>query len=89
LLVRLMLWNVLPNNRNAHFFNLWVGKRNLPRFRSRIAEDLGNIFGLAAKGALSAQVAARIPLTEAARAMELAESSTVVGKVVIVADTHH
>ncbi|BDU00424.1 MULTISPECIES: medium chain dehydrogenase/reductase family protein [Nocardia] len=89
LLIQLTLWNMLPNHRNAHFFNLWAGKRNLPRFRSRIAEDLGNIFDLAAKGALSAQVAARIPLTEAARAMELAESGTVVGKVVIVADAHH
>ncbi|MFC9999284.1 zinc-binding dehydrogenase [Nocardia sp. NPDC127526] len=37
-----------------------------------------------ATGVLHAQVAARIPLSEAARALELAESGTVTGKVVIV-----
>ncbi|WP_194815100.1 medium chain dehydrogenase/reductase family protein [Nocardia sp. XZ_19_385] len=87
LFARLLAWNALPNKRNAHFFNLWAGKRNLTRFRNRITEDLGKVFDLAAQGALRAQVAARIPLSDAARAMELAESSTVVGKVVIVADT--
>ncbi|GEM32846.1 NADPH:quinone reductase [Nocardia neocaledoniensis NBRC 108232] len=85
LLGRLLLWNTLPNKRHAHFFNLWAGKRNLPRFRARVAEDLGKVFDLAARGELRAQIAARIPLTEAARAMTLAESSTVVGKVVLVA----
>ncbi|GAB2641194.1 medium chain dehydrogenase/reductase family protein [Nocardia goodfellowii] len=83
---QLLLWKALPNKRNAHFYNLWAGKRDLPRFRERITEDLGAVFDLAAQGTLRAQVAARIPLTEAARAMELAESSTVVGKVVIVTD---
>ncbi|MFG3525059.1 medium chain dehydrogenase/reductase family protein [Nocardia nova] len=83
---RLLLWNALPNRRNAHFFNLWAGKRNLPRFRNRITEDLRKVFDLAAQGALHAQIAARIPLTDAAHAMELAESSTVVGKVVIVTE---
>ncbi|MET9213472.1 MULTISPECIES: medium chain dehydrogenase/reductase family protein [unclassified Nocardia] len=85
LFARLMLWNALPNKRNAHFFNLWAGKRNRAGFRARIAADLGQVFALAVRGDLRAQVAARIPLTEAARAMELAESSTVVGKVVVVA----
>ena len=75
---------MLPNKRNAHFYNLWAGKRNIARFRKQIAEDLGTVFGLASTGALRAQVAARIPLTEAARAMELAESGTVTGKVVLV-----
>ncbi|MFF2087185.1 medium chain dehydrogenase/reductase family protein [Nocardia sp. NPDC058176] len=85
LLGRLLLWNALPNKRNAHFFNLWAGKRDRAGFRARVIEDLGKVFDLAARGDLRAQVAARIPLTDAARAMELAESRTVVGKVVIVA----
>ncbi|MFE6925553.1 medium chain dehydrogenase/reductase family protein [Nocardia sp. NPDC057663] len=85
LLAQILLWNALPNKRSAHFFNLWAGKRNRNRFRARITEDLGKVFDLAARGDLRAQVAARVPLAEAARAMELAESSTVVGKVVIVA----
>ena len=84
LLARLLWWNMLPNKRNAHFYNLWAGKRNITRFRRQIAEDLGTVFGLAADGTLRAQVAARIPLTEATRAMELAESGTVMGKVVLV-----
>ncbi|MFI2559941.1 medium chain dehydrogenase/reductase family protein [Nocardia farcinica] len=86
LLARLVLWNALPNKRNAHFFNLWAGKRNLSRFRARIAADLGAVFDLAAQGVLRAQVAARVPLSAAARAVELAESGSVVGKVVLVAD---
>ncbi|MFI8977008.1 medium chain dehydrogenase/reductase family protein [Nocardia asteroides] len=85
LLATLLLWNALPNRRRAHFFNLWAGKRRAARFRDRIRADLGQVFALAARGELRAQVAARIPLTEAARAVELAESSTVVGKVVLVA----
>lgn len=85
LLATLLLWNALPNRRRAHFFNLWAGKRRAARFRDRIRADLGAVFALAARGELRAQVAARIPLTEAARAVELAESSTVVGKVVLVA----
>jgi NADPH:quinone reductase-like Zn-dependent oxidoreductase len=84
LLARLFWWNTLPNKRNAHFYNLWAGKRNIGRFRRQIAEDLGAVFGLAASGVVCAQVAARIPLTEAGRAMELAESGTVAGKVVLV-----
>ncbi|MET8870947.1 medium chain dehydrogenase/reductase family protein [Nocardia sp. NPDC004604] len=81
---RLILWNLLPNKRNAHFFNIWAGKRNRARFRTEIAADLSAVFDLAAAGILRAQVAARIPLSEAARAMELAESGTVTGKVVLV-----
>jgi NADPH:quinone reductase-like Zn-dependent oxidoreductase len=39
---------------------------------------------LAAHGTLQAQVAARFPLSEAARALALAESRSVTGKVVLV-----
>jgi NADPH:quinone reductase-like Zn-dependent oxidoreductase len=42
------------------------------------------VFALVAAGQLQPQVAARIPLDRAAEAMELAESRTVVGKVVLV-----
>ena len=30
LLARLTAWNLLPNGRHAHFFNLWAGKRLRP-----------------------------------------------------------
>jgi NADPH:quinone reductase-like Zn-dependent oxidoreductase len=84
LFARLLWWNALPNRRRTHFYNVWGGKRNLPRFRARLAEDLGAVFALAATGRIKAQVAARIPLTEAGKALTLAESGTVTGKVVLV-----
>ncbi|MDX3194365.1 medium chain dehydrogenase/reductase family protein [Streptomyces sp. MN03-5084-2B] len=84
LLVRLLWWNAVPNRRRAHFYNVWGGKRNLQRFRARLAADLAAVFDLAAQGKLKAQVAARVPLTEAAKALALAESGTVTGKVVLV-----
>ncbi|MGW5744050.1 medium chain dehydrogenase/reductase family protein [Amycolatopsis sp. NPDC003861] len=84
LFARLLWWTALPNRRRAHFYNVWGGKRNLPRFRARLVEDLTAVFDLAVQGKLQAQVAARIPLTEAAKALALAESGTVTGKVVLV-----
>lgn len=84
LVARLLWWNAVPNGRRAHFYNVWGGKRNLARFRARLAEDLTAVFELAVRGQLEAQVAARIPLTEAAKALALAESGTVTGKVVLV-----
>lgn len=84
LLARLAWWSILPNGRNAHFFNLWAGKRDRRRFRARLREDLGEVLALLADGALTAQVAARFPLTDVAAAMELAESKTITGKVILV-----
>ena len=83
---RLLVWNALPNGRRAHFYNVWGGKRNLAAFRARLAEDLTRVLGLLADGTLRPQVAARVPLSQAARALELAESGTVAGKVVLVPD---
>ncbi|MFL1380151.1 medium chain dehydrogenase/reductase family protein [Nocardiopsis protaetiae] len=84
LLGRLLLWNALPNRRGAHFFNLWQGHRGLDRYRRLLAEDLGAVFALLAEGAIAPPVAARVPLEEIGRALALAESGTVVGKVVVV-----
>jgi NADPH:quinone reductase-like Zn-dependent oxidoreductase len=81
---RLLWWNLLPNRRRAVFFNIWSGLRRRDEFYARLRADLGRVFDLLAAGALTAQVAARLPLTEAAAALELAESRTVVGKVVLV-----
>jgi NADPH:quinone reductase-like Zn-dependent oxidoreductase len=81
---RLLVWNVLPNRRRASFFNIWTGVRNSEKFRARLRQDLTEVFALLADGTLRPQVAARIPLAEAARAMRLAESGTVTGKVVLV-----
>jgi NADPH:quinone reductase-like Zn-dependent oxidoreductase len=81
---RLLWWNLAPNGRAATFYNLWAGRRRRAAFRARMREDLGQVFALLAGGALTAQVAARIPLPRAAEALRLAESGTVTGKVVLV-----
>ncbi|WJV51125.1 medium chain dehydrogenase/reductase family protein [Streptomyces flavofungini] len=86
LFARLALWNALPNSRHAHFFNIWAGRRRTDAFRARLGADLGQVFALLAEGRLTAQVAARIPLSRAADALRLAESGTVAGKVVLVPD---
>ncbi|NJQ01112.1 medium chain dehydrogenase/reductase family protein [Streptomyces zingiberis] len=86
LLGRLLVWNHLPNGRSALFYNFWAGRRRLDSFRARLAEDLTQVLGLVARGELEPQIAARIPLSRAAEALALAESRTVLGKVVIVAD---
>lgn len=83
LVARLAWWNVRPDGRRATFFNVWAGHRNLARFQARIHEDLGNVFALLAQGRLSTHVAATFPLGEVAEAMRLAESRTIVGKVVL------
>ncbi|MFI9814297.1 medium chain dehydrogenase/reductase family protein [Saccharothrix variisporea] len=84
LFARLALWNALPNGHRATFFNIWAGKRRRTAFRAALRRDLGEVFALLAQGKLRAQVAARVPLSEVARAVTLAESGTVAGKVVLV-----
>ncbi|MGW4121490.1 medium chain dehydrogenase/reductase family protein [Nocardia sp. NPDC004711] len=86
LFARLLWWNALPNGRNASFYNIWAGRRRLARFRAQLAADLGAVLELAERGVLHPQIAARIPLREATRALTLAESGTVTGKVVIVGE---
>jgi NADPH:quinone reductase-like Zn-dependent oxidoreductase len=84
LLGRIVLWNILPNGRHAHFYNLWGGKSRRTAFTGRLADDLAQILQLLAAGDLVANIGARIPLIEAAHAMELAESRTTTGKIVLV-----
>jgi len=86
LIGRLVIWNLLPNGRSAHFYNFWAGRRRIDAFRARLREDLTSVLRLLADGVLTAQVAARFPLSEAGAALALAESRTVAGKVVIVPD---
>ncbi|MFG1616291.1 medium chain dehydrogenase/reductase family protein [Nonomuraea wenchangensis] len=87
LFTRLLAWNHLPNGKNAHFYNFWAGRRRLASFRDRLSTDLTQVLRLVADGAVMPQIAARIPLTDASAALTLAESRTVLGKVVIVPET--
>ncbi|EMD23104.1 medium chain dehydrogenase/reductase family protein [Amycolatopsis azurea] len=84
ILVRVMVWNSLPNGRNAYFFNVWAGRSFAKnRFRARLREDLTQVFAALKDGTITAQVAARLPLSRVAEALRLAESGTVAGKVVL------
>jgi NADPH:quinone reductase-like Zn-dependent oxidoreductase len=83
-LAQLAAWNYLPTGRRASFYNVWGGHgANPARFWARLRDDLGQVLALLRDGVLTAQVAAWLPLTEATAAMELAESHTVVGKVIL------
>ena len=85
LIGRIQAWNLAPNGRHAHFYNFWAGKSRRPDdFRVRLREDLTKVLVLVADGRLIPQVAATYPLAQVAAAMELAESHTVAGKVVLV-----
>ncbi|MFI0960376.1 medium chain dehydrogenase/reductase family protein [Streptomyces sp. NPDC021080] len=84
LLGRVWLWNALPNGRHAYFFNIWAGRAlSRTRFRARLHTDLTQVFAALQRGDVTARIAARLPLTEAAEALRLAESGTVAGKVVL------
>ncbi|MGW0425368.1 medium chain dehydrogenase/reductase family protein [Streptomyces sp. NPDC003015] len=84
LLGRVWLWNALPNRRRAYFFNVWAGRAlSRSRFQDRLRADLTEVFEALRRGEITAQIAAELPLTQAAEAMRLAESGTVAGKIVL------
>lgn len=84
MLARLYSWNLLPNKRNANFYNFWAGHSlSIRKFRQRQHADLTAVLTLLADGVLTPQVAATFPLTEAAAALALAESRTTSGKIVL------
>ncbi len=81
---RALLWSALPNGRKATLYDLWSGHRSRPRrFRRHLEADLGHVLGLLAEGTITPNIAARLPLSEAAAALALAESRTLNGKVVL------
>jgi NADPH:quinone reductase-like Zn-dependent oxidoreductase len=85
LLAKLTAWQLLPNGRRATFFNLWAGRRlRQDRFRAQLREDLAAVLELLGAGAITPQVAARYPLTDAAAALRHAESGGIAGKVILV-----
>jgi NADPH:quinone reductase-like Zn-dependent oxidoreductase len=85
LLVRLFVWNALPNGRRAHFFNLWAGRGLRPgRYRAELQHDLGRVLALLAEGAITPQIAREFPLTDAATALRYAEAGGITGKVLLI-----
>lgn len=86
ILARFGLWTLQPNRgRRATFYNFWGGKITRPdRFQRHLSADLARVLQLLAQGAITAHIAARIPLTEASKAMALADSRAAHGKVVLI-----
>ena len=85
LLLRLGMWSALPNTKRAAFYDFWGGSLISPTASRRARrEDLAKVFELLAAGAIKAVVAAKFPLREARAALEMAETRTAFGKVVIV-----
>jgi NADPH2:quinone reductase len=84
MLTQFAIWSLLPNGRKATFYNFWGGKLTRPkRFHQRLAEDLTSVLKLVASGAVTTPIAERIPLADASRALALAGSGSVSGKVII------
>jgi NADPH:quinone reductase-like Zn-dependent oxidoreductase len=82
LLVRLLWLNISSRGRKASFYNIWSGKGSTA-FRTHLREDFGQLMQLLGQGQLTPQIAARFPLAQISQAMELAESRTAYGKVII------
>jgi NADPH:quinone reductase-like Zn-dependent oxidoreductase len=80
---RLAMWT-LTSNRRALFYNFWAGKHIRPgRFHRHLEADLADTLALLANGTITAQIAARFPLVDAADAMRFASTQSVRGKVVL------
>ena len=83
-LARLLWWQVLPNGRSTSFYNIWAGHTLRPRtFRAGFRRDLSTVLGLLGEGVLAPSIAARMPLVAAPEALALAESRTVLGKIIL------
>ena len=62
---------------------LLAGQANHPRGGSAAAADLTAVTGALAEGTITAQIAARVPLTSAPEAFRLAEARAKPGKVIL------
>jgi NADPH:quinone reductase-like Zn-dependent oxidoreductase len=83
MLGRLALWS-RTSDRRALFYNFWAGKHTRPsRSRQHRAADLTDVIALLAAGEVTAQIAARFPLADAADAMKFAKTQSVRGKVIL------
>lgn len=82
-ILRLAVWNTMPNGRSASFYNIWTGVKKTDAYYGRLRADLAEVFALMSTGELTAKTAAVLPFERITEAMRLAESGTVAGKVVL------
>lgn len=74
--------NSLPNGRKAGFYDIWSGKEEA-EFKTAMKEDFSQLIKLLHSGVLKPQIAAQFPLANIREAMELEESRTTYGKIVL------
>jgi NADPH2:quinone reductase len=72
---RLAWWSLLPNGRRCRFYSI--------NHKNHFDEDLATVIDLLRTGELKPQVAARLPLAEAPKALRMLDERAVVGKIVL------
>lgn len=82
-MAQLAWWNLVPNGHEAFFYNIWSGKGS-KTFQGQLREDFAHVTALLASRVVKPQIAARFPLSQISAAMQLAESRTAFGKVIII-----
>jgi len=82
LVAQVVWYNIMPNGRKATFYNIWGGKGG-KTFQPRMEEDFTQLMDLLARGIVIPKIAAQFPLEQIREAMELAESRTAYGKVIL------
>jgi NADPH:quinone reductase-like Zn-dependent oxidoreductase len=80
-LLRIRLWNALPNDRRAAFYRLSTNARRHP---DRIRAALESLVITLGEGRLHPRIAACVPLDEPAEAHRIADDPTARGKVLLV-----
>ncbi len=80
-LIRLQLWNRLPNGRSATMYSIGSLRK---KHAAWFSEDLIALFGLLEQGKIKPVIAERMPLAEAARAHKLVDQAAVQGKIVLI-----
>lgn len=79
-LLRLQVWNLLPNNRSAKFYSIGALRKKQAGW---FCEDLITLFDLLVQNKIKPIIGAQMPLAEARRAHELIEQANLQGKIVL------
>lgn len=79
-LIRLTLWNILPNGRSATFYSIGACRKKHPEWFSA---DLAHLFELLKQQIIKPVIAERMPLSDVVRAHEMLENGNVRGKIVL------
>jgi NADPH2:quinone reductase len=82
-LLRLPVWNALPNKRSTLLFDIVALNNKNPTWYT---EDLKVLMGYLAEGEIAPVIARRMPLVEARQAQELILGAKVKGKIVLICD---